>query len=114
MKPPPPLCRHVDLGAAMGKEEPTLDPYSLHLDCAGCRAVGEWLVAAHKEALAAFQGKAPPLPEWCRVGAACRRKPNGRGCTVTKIDKAKQCVLIYDNGHSFWVSNLTIITEWRM
>jgi hypothetical protein len=113
MKAPPPLCRHVDIGASMGKDEPTLDPYSLRVDCSDCQAVGGWLVSAHKEALAAFQGKAPPLPQWCKIGATCRRNPNGRSCTIKNIDGAKQRVLVYDNGHAFWATYLTIITEWR-
>jgi len=113
VKPPPKLCYHVDIAAALDKDEPKLDPYSLRVDCTNCRAVGEWLVAAHKEALAAFQGKAPPLPQWCKVGATCRRNPNGRSCTIKNIDGAKQRVLIYDNGHAFWTTYLTIITDWK-
>lgn len=46
----PTLCRHVDIGAAMGKNHPVFDAYSLRADCDACRALVAWLTARWNEA----------------------------------------------------------------
>jgi len=111
---PPKLCYHVDLANAMNVDTPTLDPYSLRADCDECRKTANWLVEAHKEALRVLSGKQPALPDWCKEGATCRRKPAGRSCTIKKIDQEKGRVLVYDSGHSFWATFTTILTEWKV
>lgn len=47
---PPKLCYHVDISAALDKDEPVLDPYSLRVDCVACRKVAIWISAVFKAA----------------------------------------------------------------